>query len=41
MFSPARTAGYGAADFAAIVDSLCDAAGIEKPRVPEDWKHQG
>jgi 4-hydroxybutyrate dehydrogenase/sulfolactaldehyde 3-reductase len=40
MFSLARASGYGAADFSAIVDSLCDAAGIEKPRVPEDWKHQ-
>jgi 4-hydroxybutyrate dehydrogenase / sulfolactaldehyde 3-reductase len=40
MFSLARASGYGAADFSAIVDSLCDAAGIEKPRVPKDWKHQ-
>ena len=40
MFSLARASGYGAADFSAIVDSLCDAAGIEKPRVPDDWKHQ-
>jgi 4-hydroxybutyrate dehydrogenase / sulfolactaldehyde 3-reductase len=40
MFSLARASGHGAADFSAIVDSLCDAAGIEKPRVPDDWKHQ-
>ena len=38
MVSLARAAGYGRADFSAIVDSLCDAAGIEKPRVPEGWK---
>src|SRR3954468_12446357 len=38
MFSFARAAGYGAADFSAIVDSLCEATGINKPRVPEGWK---
>ena len=38
MFSLARAAGYGAADFSAIVDSLCEATGINKPRVPEGWK---
>ena len=41
MFSLARAAGYGKADFSAIVDSLCDAARIEKPRVPEGWKPPG
>lgn len=40
MFSLARASGYGKADFSAIVDSLCDAAGIEKPRVPEGWTDQ-
>jgi 4-hydroxybutyrate dehydrogenase / sulfolactaldehyde 3-reductase len=40
MFSLARAIGYGNADFSAIVDSLCDAAGIEKPRVPEEWTVQ-
>ena len=40
MFSLARASGYGNADFSAIVDSLCDAAGIEKPRVPEEWTDQ-
>jgi 4-hydroxybutyrate dehydrogenase/sulfolactaldehyde 3-reductase len=33
MFSLARAAGYGAQDFSAVVDSLCDAAGIPKPRL--------
>jgi 4-hydroxybutyrate dehydrogenase / sulfolactaldehyde 3-reductase len=40
MFSLARASGYGNADFSAIVDSLCGAAGIEKPRVPEEWTDQ-
>jgi 4-hydroxybutyrate dehydrogenase/sulfolactaldehyde 3-reductase len=39
MFSLARAAGHGAADFSAIVDSLCEAAGINKPRVPEGWQN--
>jgi 4-hydroxybutyrate dehydrogenase/sulfolactaldehyde 3-reductase len=39
MFSFARAAGYGAADFSAIVDALCDATGINKPRVPEGWQN--
>ena len=38
MFSLARAAGYGSADFSAIVESLCEATGINKPRVPERWK---
>ena len=38
MSSVARAAGYGAADFSAIVDALCEATGIDKPRVPEGWK---
>jgi 4-hydroxybutyrate dehydrogenase/sulfolactaldehyde 3-reductase len=37
MFSLARAGGYGQADFSAMVDALCDAAGIDKPRVPEGW----
>jgi 4-hydroxybutyrate dehydrogenase / sulfolactaldehyde 3-reductase len=40
MFSLARASGYGNADFSAIVDSLCGAAGIEKARVPEEWTDQ-
>jgi 4-hydroxybutyrate dehydrogenase/sulfolactaldehyde 3-reductase len=32
-FSSARAAGYGAQDFSAMVDALCDAAGVEKPRL--------
>ena len=37
MFSLARSGKYGQADFSAMVDALCDAAGIDKPRVPEGW----
>jgi 4-hydroxybutyrate dehydrogenase / sulfolactaldehyde 3-reductase len=32
-FSAARAAGHGAKDFSAMVDALCEAAGIEKPRL--------
>ena len=32
-FSAARAQGYGAKDFSAMVDVLCDAAGIAKPRL--------
>ena len=32
-FSVARARGYGGKDFSAMVDSLCDLAGIEKPRL--------
>jgi 4-hydroxybutyrate dehydrogenase/sulfolactaldehyde 3-reductase len=32
-FSAARAGGFGAADFSALVDVLCEAAGIEKPRL--------
>lgn len=32
-FSVARSRGYGGNDFSAMVDSLCDLAGIEKPRL--------
>ncbi len=35
MFSLARAAGYGGMDFSAVVDSLCAAAGIAKPRLPK------
>jgi 4-hydroxybutyrate dehydrogenase/sulfolactaldehyde 3-reductase len=31
-FSTARARGFGAKDFSAMVDALCDLAGIEKPR---------
>ena len=41
MFTLARAAGYGRADFSCMVDALCDMAGIEKPRLPEGWKPQG
>ncbi|HEV7872873.1 MAG TPA: NAD-binding protein, partial [Enterovirga sp.] len=33
-FSTARSRGYGDKDFSAMVDALCDLAGIEKPRLP-------
>ena len=33
-FSTARSRGYGGKDFSAMVDVLCDLAGIEKPRLP-------
>jgi len=32
-FSTARSRGYGSQDFSAMVDALCDAAGIAKPRL--------
>ncbi len=32
-FSAARSRGYGAKDFSAMVDVLCDLAGIDKPRL--------
>jgi 4-hydroxybutyrate dehydrogenase/sulfolactaldehyde 3-reductase len=32
-FSAARAGGFGAKDFSAMIDVLCEAAGIEKPRV--------
>ena len=32
-FSTARSRGYGGRDFSAMVDALCDLAGIEKPRL--------
>jgi 4-hydroxybutyrate dehydrogenase/sulfolactaldehyde 3-reductase len=32
-FSAARAAGHGAKDFSAMVDALCEAAGIAKPRL--------
>ena len=32
-FSAARSAGHGAKDFSAVVDVLCESAGIEKPRL--------
>lgn len=37
MFSLARSGKYGQADFSAMIDALCDAAGIDKPRVPKGW----
>jgi 4-hydroxybutyrate dehydrogenase/sulfolactaldehyde 3-reductase len=33
-YSAARSSGYGARDFSAMVDVLCNLAGIEKPRLP-------
>lgn len=33
-FSIARTRGYGGKDFSAMVDSLCDLTGTDKPRLP-------
>jgi 4-hydroxybutyrate dehydrogenase / sulfolactaldehyde 3-reductase len=32
-FSAARASGIGGQDFSAMVDALCQAAGIEKPRL--------
>ena len=32
-FSAARSQGHGGKDFSAVVDILCDLAGIEKPRL--------
>jgi 4-hydroxybutyrate dehydrogenase/sulfolactaldehyde 3-reductase len=32
-FSAARAAGHGGKDFSAMLDALCEAAGIEKPRL--------
>ena len=34
-YSVARARGYGGKDFSAMVDSLCDLAGIEKPRLEQ------
>ncbi len=36
-FSIARARGYGAADFSAMVDVLCDFAQIERARLPKGW----
>jgi 4-hydroxybutyrate dehydrogenase/sulfolactaldehyde 3-reductase len=33
-FSIARSRGFGGRDFSAMVDALCELAGIEKPRLP-------
>ena len=41
MFSMARAGRYAGADFSAMVDVLCDAAAIEKPRLPEGWSPDG
>jgi 4-hydroxybutyrate dehydrogenase/sulfolactaldehyde 3-reductase len=32
-FTAARSRGFGSKDFSAMVDALCDAAGIDKPRI--------
>ena len=32
-FSAARSRGHGGQDFSAMVDVLCDGAGIERPRL--------
>jgi 4-hydroxybutyrate dehydrogenase/sulfolactaldehyde 3-reductase len=34
-FSTARSRGFGGKDFSAMVDALCDLAGIQKPRLPK------
>jgi 4-hydroxybutyrate dehydrogenase/sulfolactaldehyde 3-reductase len=34
-YSAARSSGYGARDFSAMVDVLCNLAGIDKPRLPQ------
>jgi 4-hydroxybutyrate dehydrogenase/sulfolactaldehyde 3-reductase len=41
MFSLARAGRYAGSDFSAMVDVLCDAAGIEKPRLPNGWSPDG
>jgi 4-hydroxybutyrate dehydrogenase / sulfolactaldehyde 3-reductase len=38
MFSLARAGKHASADFSGMADALCEAAGIEKPRVPKGWK---
>ena len=40
-FTLARARGYGLSDFSCIVDALCDAAGIDKPRAPKGWTPPG
>ena len=37
-FSQARARDYGAMDFSGIADVLCEAAKIDKPRLPQGWK---
>jgi 4-hydroxybutyrate dehydrogenase/sulfolactaldehyde 3-reductase len=37
MFSMARAGRHAGSDFSAMVDVLCEAAGIEKPRLPKGW----
>ncbi|HTO83875.1 MAG TPA: NAD(P)-binding domain-containing protein [Methylomirabilota bacterium] len=34
MFTAARARGYGRADFSAVLDALCELAGVDKPRLP-------
>jgi len=41
MFSAARAGGFGALDFSCVVDALCEAAGIERPRLPQGWQPEG
>lgn len=40
MFSLARARGFGGRDFSAMVDALCEAAGIETPRLSDDSPHK-
>ena len=37
-FSAARAGGHGLLDFSGIVDALCEAARIDRPRTPAGWK---
>ncbi len=41
FFTMARAGKHAQSDFSAIVDALCDIAGIDKPRTPAGWKPPG
>ncbi len=36
-FTLARSGRHASSDFSGMVDALCEAAGIDKPRVPKGW----
>ena len=39
-FSQARARGFGGKDFSAMLDALCDAIGLEAPRLQEGSRHR-
>ncbi len=41
VFSAARASGHGLTDFSGIVDAICEASRIDKPRTPAGWKPSG